>query len=520
MQTAARRALSSAFAIWVIFALFGIYYLIPLKKRIKFGMDLVGGAYLSLRVDTDKAIEDELYERLEGLMTELKLVQLDTLVTPKIQNQTIILTAPDAAAAREVFSQLQGRGSVELKQVDNTIQATISEQEKNRIKHWAVESNIKVLTNRLDKFALGELNIAAQGDRNIIIELPDVENPEQAKAMIGKAAMLEFKLVKDHAMTKEDLLDRYDGQVPDGTLIVSGRAGRGTSAHREYYLVSRHSEVTGKYLRDAFPDFDPQQGGMLVSFRLSNEGGKRFHTLTSRNLGQVLAVIIDDEVVTAATINSPISDAGSITQPGGFPQENAKDLALLLKSGAYSAPVKFEEDRHIGASLGEKAVRQGLLACLVSLTLLFLFSVIYYRTCGLLAFITLLYNLILVLLALAWFKGTLTLPGIAGMVLTIGMAIDASILIFERIKEELAMGVTFKKAVDNGFAEALSVILDSNITHLIVGLVLLKFGTGSIQGFAITLIIGIVSTLITGLFFLRAMFSFILDTMGVKSLKI
>lgn len=520
MQTAARRALSSAFAVWIIFALVGIWYLVPLKKRIKFGMDLVGGAYLSLRVDTDKAIEDELYERLDGIMAELKLSQFDKLVTPKLLDHTLVLTAPDNATAREIFSQLQGRISLELKQVDNTVLATLPEHEKNRIKRWAVESNIKVLTNRLDKFALGELTIAAQGDRNIIIELPDVENPDQAKAMIGKAAMLEIKLVKDHAPTKEDLLDKYDGHVPEGTMIVSGRVGRGATAAREYYLVSRHAEVTGKYLRDAYPDFDPQQGGMLVSFKLSNEGGNRFYTLTSRNLGQLLAVIIDDEVVTAATVNTPIRDAGSITRPGGFPQNEAKDLALMLKSGAYSAPVKFEEDRHIGASLGEQAVRQGLLACMVSLLLLFLFSVIYYKTCGLLAFLTLLYNLVLILLALAWFKGTLTLPGIAGMVLTVGMAIDASILIFERIKEELAMGVTFKKAVDNGFSEALSVILDSNITHLIVGLVLLKFGTGSIQGFAVTLIIGIISTLITGLFFLRAMFSFILDTLGVKSLKI
>jgi preprotein translocase subunit SecD len=229
-----------------------------------------------------------------------------------------------------------------------------------------------------------------------------------------------------------------------------------------------------------------------------------------------LAIVLDGEIISAPQIRSAIRSEGSISGVG--PQE-AQELSLLLKSGAFVAPVTFEEERQIGPSLGAESIRQGLVSCLVGLAALFVFSVTLYKIPGILAFATLLYNLLLILMALAWFKATLTLPGIAGMVLTVGMAIDASILIYERVREELAAGVSLRKAVNNGFSDAKVVILDANITNLIVGVVLYKFGTGPIQGFAVTLIIGIIATLITGLFFLRSLLNFVIDAFNLQTLK-
>ncbi len=517
MSSRSYSLLMSGFSFWVICALVALYLLYPLRDKLSFGIDLVGGTYLSLLVDVDKAVEDELYERLEGFRREFSDARLEAPVTSTVENDEIILTFASTEAAYEAMAHLRGEDA-DLKQQQDGLKLRLSlpSHEKARIKTWAVESNIKVLRNRLDKFAVGDIAIAAQGKTGIVIELPNVDNPEQAKAMIGKSAQLEFASVLAEGASEEDILDQYDDDLPDGTRIVSERRGRG--GQRRYYLVPRHNEVTGRYLRDAHPDFDRMHGGMVVTFALSKEGGDKFHELTSTNIGKLLAVILDGEIISVATIQSEIRDRGQIS--GNFTGEYAKELSLLFKSGAYVAPVKFNEERHIGATLGEQSIQQGLLACLIGLGLLFLFSIFYYGFPGLFAFVALLYNLLLILLTLSWFRATLTLPGIAGMVLTVGMAIDASILIYEKIREELAAGLTMRRAVEDGFRGAMVVILDANITTFIVGLVLFKLGTGPIQGFAVTMMIGIISTLITGMFFLRSLFLFVLDHLGVKTLRI
>jgi preprotein translocase subunit SecD len=229
-------------------------------------------------------------------------------------------------------------------------------------------------------------------------------------------------------------------------------------------------------------------------------------------------LILDNEVITAPRVNEAINGSGQIS--GDFDMQEAKDIALMLRSGAFTAPVEVIEERHIGPSLGEAAVHQGLISCLIGLGLLFLFSILFYKVAGLFAFIVLLYNLLLILFALSWFQAALTLPGIAGIVLSIGMAIDASILIYERIKEVLAAGGSLKKAVDEGFNGALVVILDANITHFLVAIVLYYLGAGPIQGFAVTMIIGIIATLLTGLLLLRAIFEFYTSTLGIQKLWI
>ena len=261
------------------------------------------------------------------------------------------------------------------------------------------------------------------------------------------------------------------------------------------------------------------RGGMVVEFSFSSEGGDKFYDLTSKNVGKPLAIVLDNKVVMAPKINSALRESGVI-ESSTFTPQTAKQLEVLLKSGAFVAPVTFEEERQIGPSLGAESIKQGLISCLVGLGLLLVFSISFYSMCGLLAFITLLYNLLLILVAMHFLRATLTLPGIAGLVLTIGMAIDSSILIYEQIKEALANGMTIRKAVDTGFSDALVVILDANITTFIVGAVLYYFGTGPIKGFAVTMMLGIIATLITGLFFLKSTFTFILNKFNVQKLRI
>ncbi len=526
MNIAGRRLLFSGFSLWVLGAILGLYYLSPLVipgavKPIKFGIDLVGGTYISLVVDTDKAVEDTLFERADSIKNELKQAQLGIPTSParyEKEKKEIALTFADTTQAREAAQFLRdSRSSVKATQSENFVYLSLPSQEEKNIKRWAVESNIHVLQNRLDKFAVSEVTIAAQGEKNIIIELPNVDDPEKAKAMIGKAAVLEFIVVEATGMSPEDIIEQYDGELPRGMRIIPGKTRRGYEDGRMYYLVSEHADVTGRLLRDARPEFG-DMGKILVGFEFSPEGGKKFYELTSHNVGRLLSVVLDSEVISAATIREAIRNRGSISSDS-FTSEEAKELADLLKSGAYVAPVKFDEERTVGPSLGAQAIRQGTTACLVGLALLFIFSVLYYKIPGLFAFVTLLYNLLLILLALSWFGGTLTLPGIAGLILTLGMAIDSSILIYERIKEELRNGVALQRAIEEGFAGALVVILDANITTFIMGVVLFKFGTGPVQGFAITLMVGILTTLITGLFFLRSIFNFTLRGMGVQKMK-
>jgi preprotein translocase subunit SecD len=523
MNIAVRRLFSSGLTWWLIGAAAGIYYLSPLfmpgaaEKPVKFGIDLVGGTYISLIVDTDKAVEDALVERIAGIKADLKEAKIMLPLSSKVEHKKLVLSFEDAEQAREAAGVIhESHGELKQKQANNTVTLYISSHEEANIRSWAVESNIRVLRNRVDKFAVSEVTIAPQGERNIIIELPDVDDPQRAKAMIGKAALLEFKLVDALGMSEEEILEGYDGELPDGMMVIPGKVKRGYESERVYYLVPHHADITGKLLRDARPE-PGELGKMTVGFEFSSEGGKRFYELTSHNIGKLLAVILDGEVISAPTIQAAIKNRGQIT--GAFTMEQAKELADLLKSGAYVAPVKFDEERQIGPSLGAKAIKQGTFACLIGLILLLIFSVLYYRVPGFFAFSTLVYNLLLILLILSWFKGTLTLPGIASLILTLGMAVDSSILIYERIKEELRNGIPLARAIESGFSGALAVILDANITTFIMAVVLYKFGTGPVQGFAITMMIGIVTTLITGLFFLRSLFTFALRVFGVQSMK-
>lgn len=520
MQLSARRVFLSGFFLWLIFGLVSLYFLIPLRKHLKFGIDLVGGTYITLDVKVEKAVEHELRDRLQTITDALKDASVEAPVSQKVENSNIVLTFSSEQAAQAAQNALRdSAGDLRSSVKDQTLTLSFTTEKVNQIKRWAVQSNIEVLNTRLKKIGVEEITVSQKGDRSIIVELPDVEDPAKAKEMIGTPAMLEFKIIEKEAASQEDLLEEFGGELPEGRVVVPDRNVQ--AGEKKYYLVSDYADVTGRDLRDAFPGLSSgRMGGtqIAVNFKLTPEGGKKFADLTGKNIGRHLAAILDNKVISAATINDEIHSEGSIS--GRFSSEKAKELAMLLKSGAFVAPVEFAEERRIGPSLGYESIKNGLMSCLIGLGLLLMFSVFYYKLSGLFAFFALLYNMLLILVGLSMLRATLTLPGIAGMVLTIGMAIDASILIYEKIKELLASGMTVRKAVNEGFSDAMVVILDSNITTFIVAVVLFKFGTGPIKGFAVTMMIGIISTLITGLFFLKSIFNFVFNTKDVQKLSI
>lgn len=515
MNIALRRVAFSGFAVWVLFAAISVYFLYPLRKNLRFGIDLVGGTYITLEVQTEKAVEASMRTRLDALLTDLKSADKALPTAYDIKNGAIELTFASLDAAQGAASIL--RDPSYTQEVEGSvIRMRLNEKSAQRIQADAVSRNIEVLRSRLDRLSVAEISIAAHGDRNIVIELPDISDPQQAKAMIGTAAVLEFKLVEKVGSTPEDILYEYDGVLPSGMEILPGRGEDGRQ--KLYYLVSKHADVSGKDLRDATPIINKESMQWIVRFSLSEDGGSKFYAITSNNYRKQLAIVLDDVVISAPVIEAEIKSEGIIS--GNFTKEAAKELAVLLRSGSYVAPVTFEEERQVGPSLGAESIRQGLVSCIVGLALLFVFALYYYSVSGLLAFMALLYNLLLILLGMSWMQATLTLPGIAGMVLTIGMAIDASILIFERIKEELAAGVPTQKAVSTGFSEAMRVILDSNITTFVVGLVLYYFGSGPVLGFAVTMMLGIAATLVTGLFFLKSLFNVVLTSFNIQKLRI
>lgn len=506
--------MTSSFVIWVLIAIVCMILLYPINKKIRLGIDLVGGTYLTLQVQTDKAVEAELTEKMQSLPEKLKKANKPLPKSKEIKNEILFLNFDNVDALQNVASFLT-LSEPQLKQrvEGTTLELKFEEKFAKKIRDNAVTNDIEVLHSRLNKLNVEETPITRQGEKNIIVELPGIDDPQKARAMIGKVAKLEFKLVEKAGGSKEDLLYEMEGEeVSPDKEILPGKDGQN-------YLVSRYTDITGKLLKDAKAGLGGKTGSdPVVKFQFNDAGSEKFYELTRKNIGRRIAIVLDNIVLLAPGIETGIRGGGEITGIGSV--DECKELAILLKSGSFSAPVTFEQERQIGPSLGKELIMKGLISCLLGLLLLLIFGVFYYKLSGVLSFIALLYNLLLILVGMWWLGATLTLPGIAGLVLTVGMAIDCSILIYERIREELHAGLSLRKAVNNGFSDAMVVILDSNITHLLTSIILYKFGSGPIQGFAVTLMLGIIATLLTGLTFLRSMFNFILDTFDIQKLSI
>lgn len=490
-------------------------------RYINKGIDLAGGTYLVLSVELEKAIENRLGSEFRSLDELFRAKQLKSAPkTKELKGMAIELTFDDEEIAKSCQNILQDARNKTLKvtRSGGIVRATLSSDLDRDMRTGAVDQAVNVLTNRLSGSGVEGIVVQRHGDRQVVVQLPGMDDPDRIKAVVTKTAHLEFKIVEASAATRQSLMDRFDGDVPADKMIIPSVHNQDGQDAGEFYLVSAFPDITGEHIIDARVTFD-EYNKIVVSFKLDAAGAVEFADLTANNVQRRLGIVIDNAMYSAPTINTPIPGGEGVIQ-GKYTQKEALDLAIVLRSGSLVAPLKFEQESRVGASLGQDAISKGLLSCAVAMLLLLCFALFYYKVAGLLAIIALMYNMFLTLLALSYFNATLTLPGIAGMVLTIGMAIDASILIYEHIKEELAAGQSYAAAVSHGFAGAMTVILDSNITTFLVGIVLFYFGGPAIKGFAVTLMAGIIATLLSGVWFLRSLFTFALNVLKVRSIKI
>jgi len=537
------RIFFSQFIMWVSLIALGSYFMFTFDKKVlretpqdvgiiqkywnafklsylKKGIDLAGGTYLAFTVEIDKALESRL--NIEGRNVDTLFKNKGLISLPKdkkLKNATILeYSFEDEKAAGLAINMIREARvfSIKADRDDNMLLIRLSPDVSQEVRLGAVDQAVSVLNNRLGGYGVEGIVVQQHGDRQVVVQLPGVDDPEHIKSVITKTAHLEFKIVEKSAGSKETLLDDFDGDLPSDKMIVPGRSGDEETARR-WYLVSAFSDLTGERIIGAKVDFD-EFNRPVVSFKLDSSGAREFAELTSNNVGRQLGIIIDNVMFTAPNLREAITGgSGQISGIGS--QQEARDLSIVLKSGSLLAPLKIDHENRVGASLGQDSIRRGLMSCLISLLILFIFAVFYYKIPGVLAILALMVNLFLTMLFLSYFRATLTLPGIAGLVLTIGMAIDASILIYERIKEELKAGKPLRSSITFGFSDAMTVILDSNITTFLTGMILFQFGGPAIRGFAVTLMAGIIATLLSGVFFLRSAFYFIIDNTKIRSMK-
>lgn len=455
-------------------------------QPVKLGLDLRGGSYLLMEVDTDAVAEEQFTDLQETVRQTLRDARIGYRnLAVRGASVTLALPKPDqiGEAGTLIFAAAEG---AEFENLDGgRLRITLPESAIRDRRRAAVTQSIEIVRRRVDEFGTSEASIQRQGDDRIIIELPGIDNPERVKEIIGRTAKLNFHMLAPGFTS--GISNQQD--IPAGAMLVPDASGSGQA-----YVVQRRVSVPGEMLVDSQPSF--QDGQPVVSFRFNTQGGRRFGAITSQNVGEFLAIVLDDQVISAPRIRAPIIGGSGIIE-GGFTLEGAQDLSLLLRAGALPAPLTILEERTVGPGLGADSIEAGEFASVLGLLLVAVFMVIVYGLFGLFSVIALGVNLILILGALSAIGATLTLPGIAGIVLTVGMAVDANVLIYERMREELRTGRTLFNALDSGFKQAFKTILDSNLTTLIAAILLFWFGTGPIKGFAVTLGFGIVSTLFT-----------------------
>ena len=516
----------------IVFAVIiaAIVYILPTinqgwwpHKKINLGLDLQGGMHLVLEVDTDKSVESTIERMTYELRSLLKKENIryvgidrieDTKISLKIRGNNNILS----------FDKLLDNELEDLrvlsKSTDDEILTMIlnlPENETHHIKKLAAEQALETIRNRIDQFGVNEPDIRRQGEKRILIQLPGIKDTQRAKELIGKTALLEFKLLDE----THDLNAALKGNIPAGSeLLYQDNEDSATErVIKSPYLVKKRTLLTGEYLTDARVQIDSQFNEPYISINFDKKGARIFERITEENVKKRLAIVLDNKVYSAPVIQEKIT-GGEARITGNFTTEEARDLAIVLRAGALPAPVEIIEERTVGPSLGADSIRKGLISMYVGGMLVVLFMVVYYKVSGLIANIALILNIVLIAGGLAAFQATLTLPGIAGIILTIGMAVDANVLIFERIREEMSLGKTQRAAVNAGYSRATLTILDANVTTLIAALVLFQFGTGPIKGFAVTLSLGVLASLFTALILARLVFDYLLINRKIKSLSI
>ncbi|SUS08281.1 Protein translocase subunit SecD [uncultured Defluviicoccus sp.] len=457
-------------------------------RQVNLGLDLRGGSHILLQVDTAALI----HERMDSVVDAAR----DVLRGARIPYEGLGAGATEAAVtirdetrvdeARRLIAE-SDRDLLVTVGDGGRITLRLSEEGMRQRQAAAVDQSIEIIRRRIDATGVREPSIQRQGSDRVLVQLPGVDDPERIKALIGKTAKMTFHLVDDQGAS--------GGQAPVGTTLLPMREARGGDGQRRL-AVRKRVVVSGENLVDAQPTF--QQGEPVVSFRFDTAGGKRFGDVTTQNVGKLLAIVLDGEVISAPRIREPIlGGSGIIT--GSFSVPEARDLALLLRAGALPAPLSILEERTVGPALGADSIAAGKVASVVGLILVAVFMGVAYGLFGLFAVAALVINIVLIIAALSLLQATLTLPGIAGIVLTIGMAVDANVLIFEHIREESALGKPIISSIEAGFSRALTTIVDSNLTTLFAGLLLYFLGSGPVRGFGVTLSIGIVTSMFTAL---------------------
>ncbi len=495
------------------------------------GLDLRGGIHVLIDVDMDAAVDQALERYTGDFRTELRKQKVRYLTIIRDQGRIAVRFRDEAARdeAQQIIRQEFRDLTVETGEDAGNyfVYASLPPQIKEEVKDFALEQNITTLRNRVNALGVAEPIIARQGERRIVVQLPGAQDPARLKELLGATATLEYRLVD----TEHDVRDALDGRVPVGSALYRERNG-------QPILLSRRVIVTGDQITDASAGFDQQSGSPAVFVNLDGQGARRMRSVTTENVGKPMAVVfIESRTVTRMVDGEPVKErerteevisVANILEPFGRrfqttgldSSDEAHNLALLLRAGALAAPIEIVEERTIGPSLGQDNIDQGFRSVLIGLALVVVFMALYYRVFGLVADLVLVVNLVLIVAVLSALQATLTMPGIAGIVLTVGMAVDANVLIFERIREEIRNGSSPQASIHAGYDKALSTIVDANITTLIAAIVLFSFGTGPIKGFAVTLFIGILTSMFTAILGSRAVINLIYGGRRVPKLAI
>src|SRR5438093_173450 len=502
--------------VFLVFASVGVYPIIAARygihspgwlmdKQLKLGLDLKGGVHLVLRVQTDDALRIQSDSESERLRQELQTRNINANIVPVSPTQFRVegvQPAQDAAfraAASEVqtnFDRSPGGSGIHTFTMRPNVQANLRDE--------AVVQARQTIERRVNELGVTEPSIAQQGagGDQILVQLPGVTDVERAKQIMGSPGLLELKIVEQGPAATEEGW-RTNGPGPQGTDILPGGSGAPGDSGTVYYLVKKLAAVTGRDLRNARPSVD-ENNQPAVSFTLNNEGGRKFGKVTGENVGRQLAIILDGRVQSAPRIESRITTEGRIT--GSFTSDEVQNLSLILRSGALPATLTYLSERTIGPSLGADSIRSGVIASVVGLLLIISFMLVYYKLSGVNAVVALIFNLIILLGLMAYIGAVMTLPGIAGFVLTMGIGVDSNVLIFERIKEELEAERGVRASINAGFARVFWTLVDTHTAALISVAFLFQFGTGPIRGFAVTLFFGLLSNLFTSIFVSKTLF--------------
>jgi len=469
------------------------------SHRVNLGLDLQGGSQLLLEIDMNKVLRDRLTNLADGIRTAMRTQRIP------ITNLSVAGTDSVTFRVREPGQVEQARNAVreieptaQISVADGTITVRFNQQDLIEQRQRAIAQSIEIVRRRIDETGTKEVSIAAQGQTRILVQLPGVREPERIKELIGKTAKMDFHLLD----VNNSVADAMAGRVPPGSVLMPSDNEVEANGQPRMYLVQRRVMVAGDRLIDARPSMNSQTGEWIVNFTFDTLGARQFAEVTRENVGKPLAIVLDNKVISAPVIREPIlGGRGQIS--GNFTSASAQDLAVLLRAGALPAPLKVIEERTVGPELGADAIKAGIYACITGFFLVVVYMALAYGLFGMFANVALLVNLVLIISAMSLLGATLTLPGIAGILLTLGMSVDANVLINERIREEIRHGRTPLSAMEAGFSRAMATIIDSNLTTLIKMVILFALGTGPVRGFAVTISLGIITSLFTATMLVR-----------------